>query len=145
MSTFQGKRAMAYHEAGHAIMALRLGLQVISCQMNPPKTDFQDSECVDSMGLICVAGLASAELAGLSQLDTDAGFDDVFRAKERLEAQGLERTQANLRVEEWYQAAMKLLGTPSIWRRVERVAAALMERNELTGKEVGELARGGDE
>ena len=133
----------AYHEAGHAVMALLLGRQVHKVSVRPnasrlgqcefrkgvqrPSDDFIETEI-----LIALAG-AAAEAHHAGEPDwAGAGRDlravrqlAILRAGER----GAERLEKRL-----FQKATYLLADDQAWAAVERIAAELLKTGEISGR-----------
>jgi len=136
-------RATAYHEAGHAVVALwherpvhkvnilpqgsRLGVCEFRKGVHRPSNDWLETEM-----LIALAGLAAEALA-TGRYDWAGATKDLQvtrklaqmradgRAAERLEKRMLSKVQ-------------NLLGDPGLWLAVETIAQALLERGELSGR-----------
>jgi ATP-dependent Zn protease len=134
----------AYHEAGHAVVALALGRPVQGVSIRPErdrlglcafgKAVFRPSEdWLEREVLISLAGLAAeARYAG------DYGWDGAER--DRLYARGLLLQRAgNERAAERLERRMlakveNLLAQPANWRAVERMAAELVRVGQISGR-----------
>jgi len=135
----------AYHEAGHAVMALVLGRPVAFVSALPArqhlgicefgKAVFRPSEdWLEREMLIALAGIA-AEAYHTGTYDWHAGGKDAAYA-ERLaldRADGHERKAQRL-VRRMLAKAEHLLGQPAHWRAVGLLAAELVRRGEVSGR-----------
>jgi hypothetical protein len=137
--------ATAYHEAGHAIMALALGRPVAFVSALPArqhlgicefgKAVFRPTEdWVEREMLIALAGLA-AESRRTGEYDWNTAGKDLASA-ERLaldRADGHERKAQRL-LRRSLSKAEHLLAQEAHWRAVERLAAELMRLGEVSGR-----------
>ncbi len=137
--------ATAYHEAGHAVMALVLGRPVAFVSALPArqhlgicefgKAVFRPSEdWLERELLITLAGLA-AESCYTGQYDWHAAGKDLASA-ERLalnRAGGHERKAQRL-LRRSLAKAEHLLRQEAHWRAVERLAAELVSLGEVSGR-----------
>lgn len=135
--------ATAYHEAGHAVVALVLGrpVQLVSvlptrdllgvCQFrNPvfrPSEDWLEREI-----LIALAGLAAEAIHTGNYGWDEASRDLVYVRKLVVQRAGERRAE---RLERRMLAKVEhLLGQERHWRAVELIAAALLEQGEISGR-----------
>jgi ATP-dependent Zn protease len=135
----------AYHEAGHAIMALLLGRPVAFVSARPArqhlgicefgKAVFRPAEdWLEREMLIALAGLA-AEFRHTGMHDWQAGGKDLASAERlaRDRAGGHERKAQRL-LRRSLSKAEHLLAQDAPWRAVERMAAELMRLGEISGR-----------
>src|SRR5436309_3008735 len=135
--------ATAYHEAGHAVLALALGRQVHAVNILPNgerlgvcafrKAAFRPSEdWLEREILIALGGIAAeARHTGTYAWD-GAGRDQQFvrgLAEQRVGASKAERYERRLLAK-----AEHLLGRAGAWRAVERIAAELLRRGTISGR-----------
>lgn len=128
----------ATHEAGHAVMAARLGEQVYAVTIVPDEeagslgasTDESADWCPESAetyALICLAGCAAVAAAGLP--DPEAGGDDDFE-------------KADAVIENWSMApiaelkarALEIMREARNVRAVEIIAARLERDGHIDGQ-----------
>jgi hypothetical protein len=154
--------ATAHHEAGHAITARELFLGVTSVSIEPtgdtlgqmstteggepfsptPFSAFDDRGALAEKQLTgLMAGpiaeaLYSASPVTTRERDRHWSFDDLRKAEEvcgRL----TQSPEAQRAYYDWlFYRTRDFLRTPLVWSSVQAVAAALLERGRLTGKEM---------
>jgi hypothetical protein len=136
--------ATAYHEAGHAVMALVLGRPVTCVSALPGrgflgtcafgKAVFRPSEdWLEREILISLAGLA-AEARRTGEYLWDAGArDQAYAEGLALQRAGGAR-QAQRLLRRLLAKAEHLLGREDNWRLVERLAAELLRLGEISGR-----------
>ena len=136
--------ATAYHEAGHAVMSLALGRPVASVSARARrellgvvafgKAVFRPSEdWVEREMLISLAGLA-AEAIHTGEYAWDAASKDYdFAADLARERAGNPRKAERL-LRRALSKAEHLLSQEANWRAVERLAAELLRRGEVSGR-----------
>jgi ATP-dependent Zn protease len=136
--------ATAYHEAGHAVMALALGRPVDRVSIRPNanelgichfrKAVFRPSEdWVEREILIALAGLAAEALHTGTYAWEEADRDRRYAldlCRERTgSAKQAERLERRL-----LSKAEHLLNQAGNWRAVERMAAELLRLGEISGR-----------
>jgi ATP-dependent Zn protease len=136
--------ATAFHEAGHAVMALALGRPVACVSVLPTrqflgtcefgKAVFRPSEdWLEREMLIALAGLA-AEACYSGDYAWDGAVRDRDYAEDlALRRAGNERKAARL-LRRALSKAEHLLGQEENWRAVERIAAELLRAGEISGR-----------
>lgn len=128
----------AVHEAGHAVLALRLGQIVDGVSIIPDEgagtlgastddSDHQDRDDAEAYALVCLAGWAAVMAAGLP--DAEAGCDDDFEKVDN----AIDRWRL-APVAEWKGRALDLMRQPVNLRAVEIVAARLERDNHIDGQ-----------
>lgn len=135
----------AYHEAGHAIMALVLGRPVAFVSARPArqhlgicqfgKAVFRPSEdWLEREMLIALAGLA-AELCRSGAYDQHGGGRDLASAMRlALERAGGHEGKAQRLLRRSLSKAEHLLGQQANWQAVAQVAAELVRLGEVSGR-----------
>ena len=134
----------AYHEAGHAVLALALGRPVDWVSVRPdreflgtcafrkpvfrPSEDWLEREAVIALGGIAAEARFTGDYCwGAAAKDYDYVFD---LAKSRA---GNDR-QADRLVKRFLAKAENLLFQEAHWRAVERIAAELLRLGEISGR-----------
>ena len=141
-------RATAFHEAGHAVVALALGRPVHRVSVRPsmdrlgqcefkkgrqkPTDDWLEDEV-----LISLAGMA-AEARATGVYERGGAARDLRFARSLMLQRASERTLD--RVERRMLAKVEnLLGDPGHWLAVERVAADLLAKGTISGRQAVHL------
>ena len=130
--------ATAYHEAGHAVVALALGRPVHKVSILPSRDKlgwceykkgvFRPSEdWLEREVLIALAGMAAEARHTGTYAREEAGRDLKF-ARSLLERRLLAKVEA-------------MLGDDETWAAVEAVAAALLASGEISGRAANHLYR----
>jgi hypothetical protein len=135
--------AVAYHEAGHAVVALALGRPVQSVSIQPDRVhlgtcEFQKgafrptADWIEREILISLAGLAAeARYTGDYAWD-GAGRDLQYVRRLTVERAGLRRAE---RLERRLLSKVEhLLAQEGNWRAVELIVAELLRRGEISGR-----------
>jgi ATP-dependent Zn protease len=138
------EQATAYHEAGHAVVALALGRPVAGVSIRPDrealglcqfgKAVFRPSEdWVEREILIALAGLA-AEARHTGEYAWDAaGRDWRYAASLAADRAGNDRKAQRL-LRRHLAKVENVLGRDENWRAVERMAAELLRLGEISGR-----------
>ncbi|MBI1915758.1 MAG: cell division protein FtsH [Planctomycetes bacterium] len=136
--------ATAFHEAGHAVMALVLGRPVACVSVLPTrqflgtcefgKAVFRPSEdWLEREMLIALAGLAAE-----ARHSGDYAWDGAVRDRDYAEGLALQRAgnvrKASRLLRRMLSKAEHLLGQDVNWRAVERMAAELLRVGEISGR-----------
>jgi len=151
--------ATAFHEAGHAVMRLELGRRPVAATIKPDKregtlghithratkldvdyfdpNDWRLRRWADTEIMTVLAGpeaerrYSGRRNNGGARSDDEWATDVAFWSEE-----SSERTQAYLK---WLSLKVQAyISSEQVWERVEAVAAALLEKETLSGKEVRE-------
>ncbi len=136
--------ATAYHEAGHAVMALALGRPVDCVSIRATrehlgicefrKAVFRPSEdWVERELLIALAGLAAEARHTGDYCWEAAGRDHDFAQELALQRAGSERKAERL-IRRLLSKAEHILNQEANWEAVERLAAELLRRGEISGR-----------
>ncbi len=136
--------ATAYHEAGHAVMALTLGRPVACVSILPGreflgtcefgKAVFRPSEdWLEREMLIALAGIA-AEARHTGDYAWDGAARDQTHAWPCSGRSGARQAQRLLRRMLAIPKTEYLLGREGAWRAVERLAAELLRLGEISGR-----------
>lgn len=139
-------RDRAFHEAGHAVLAAQLGVDVERVSIVPIP------EARSYVKLPAHPGLLPAEevvvqLAGEEAQRHLDGRDwvvpsDRERAQQLLVAAGIDEAQGRQMFADGRERAARLLADAGTWRRVEAVAAALLAEGTLEGRRFRDVVAG---
>lgn len=140
----ESPEATAYHEAGHAVVALALGRPVHRVSILPDrellgscafgKAVFRPSEdWLEREALIALSGLAAeARFTGVY------AFDAAARDRRYVAGLALQRTGDARKAERLERRLLSkvenLLAREENWRAVERIAAELLRAGEISGR-----------
>jgi ATP-dependent Zn protease len=159
-------KILSYHEAGHAIVAWKLGLRILKMSVGTIG-DWQGS-CQDSLRPFCIvpenmveddwksAGkkaqiLVAGEIAEeFYYIDHNSGAAEYCSAKDRGEIADLsvsiflsDLPKARKWVEERESAASEILGNN--WEKVRKLATLLRRKRSLSGDDVMDLLNANDQ
>ena len=134
----------AYHEAGHAVLALALGRPVQFVSILPTreflglctfgKAVFRPSEdWLEREALIALGGIAAEALHTGEYAWDGAARDHRYVRELALQRAGNERHAERLE-RRLLSKAEHLLSRPENWRAVERIAAELLRVREISGR-----------
>lgn len=148
--------AAAYHEAGHAAVAVRLGFQIESVEITPDREEQQglcvhvrdheslrnlrngDQERVRESILILLAGTAAETRAGYGDSVCQGESQDASDALDL--AFGLGEIGEEDSVEDFFaelsRQTEELLAEPGVWAAVEALAAELLRVGRVSGEQV---------
>jgi hypothetical protein len=139
-------RDRAFHEAGHAVLAAQLGVDIERVSIVPIP------EARSHVKLSAHPGLSPAEevvvqLAGEeAQRRLDGGGwvmpSDRERTQRLLAAAGIDEAQGRQLFADGRERAARLLADAGTWRRVEAVAAALLAEGTLEGRRFRDVMAG---
>lgn len=143
---------VAFHEAGHVVVALELGQRIIGVSVDGAGGNVRfdlDGILADSDEFlrrsirICLAGMfASARrtsIIGERPLEQVGGSMDDYIKADTLAGMVGDRFAETDAAE---ADVLRLFHDPCVWAKVERVAAALLERRTLTGEQVAAIIAG---
>ena len=134
----------AYHEAGHAVMAICLGRSVQKVSIVPNKTRlgacemkkgrFQPSnDWLEDEVLILLGGVvAEARLTG--RYNWQGAGQDLRGVRRLTLSRAGDETRAEKLERRLLAKAEHLLGDEATWRTAEQIAAALLERETISGR-----------
>jgi hypothetical protein len=141
--------ATAYHEAGHAVMAILLGrpvekvsvvrnsLRLGVCQMSKRKgAPIQDE--VETQALIQFAGLIS-EAKHTGKYNWGGAQQDLIHIRQLARYRGSSEKQVERIQRRWMDKTDYLLSDDQTWNLVERLAKELVERKTVSGRFVANL------
>lgn len=159
--TLTDQERVAYHEAGHAVLAhfTGFGCEAISIVATDDSsgrfsakalaakldgalchTDAEQRRVVDAL-MVILGGLA-AELAVSRDADYEGGYDDRVRATNLASSICADEAGIAALLERSLDNATKRLQTPAMRQSLEAVTRALVERKELAGSELRALMAG---
>jgi ATP-dependent Zn protease len=136
--------ATAYHEAGHAVMALALGRPVAGVSTRPArellgvcefgKAVFRPSEdWLEREALIALGGLA-AEARHTGDYCYEAAARDLAYVEDLATQRAGSPRKARRLVRRFLAKAEHLLGREGNWQAVERLAAELLRSGAVSGR-----------
>ena len=137
-------RRTALHEAGHAVAAMTFAIPIISISivaavphLRRARYQPRHDAGLESLVVMCLAGPAAEQLfCGSIESDTDR--TDIEMARRYL-AQRLQPVQIAAEMMRLRGSAERLVRLPWAQRRIERIAAALLERGTLSGADIAAL------
>lgn len=156
-----GRRAVAYHEAGHAVMRLELSRRLSRVTIRPrgdilghtkqrrseldvdyfDPRDWRLTRWAQTEIMCALAGPEAERRLTGRRNNSGARSDDECVLDVALQAEGYgdERRNAyvtwlKLKVRDWVAA-------PPVWAQIEALAKALLERDTLSGDEVRQVCR----
>jgi Peptidase family M41 len=136
--------AVAYHEAGHAVMALLLGRPVHRVSVRPKeqwlgtceftKKSFRPSDdIVETQMLILLAGLA-AEARQTGEYAWDGADRDLDHVRALAESRARGERQIERLEKRMLDKTEHLLDRPAVWHAVETIAAELLRHTTISGR-----------
>lgn len=136
--------ATAYHEAGHAVIALALGRPIHKVTVQPnhlrmgvchlSKGAFRPSQdALETEALILLAGLA-AEARHTGVYRWDGAALDLRAVRNLTEMRGGSIRQVEKLERRWLDKVEYLLEQPGVWPAVEAVAAELLSNITISGR-----------
>jgi hypothetical protein len=143
--------AIAYHEAGHVVVGMRLGLEVLDTDIEPDDeggrghthfapADASDRESVSRVVTTFMAGFAAETKLGAPDPE-GSGFDMDLSLRDwlaRLEPDPKRRPEL---AQEHFARAMAILDDSSAWGAVEAVATELLSHSRLDGTRAREVTQ----
>ena len=127
------RKAVAYHEAGHAVVALALGYRCYSVAIEDAGRAVCDEPAEHALALMIASFIAEAKCMG----EADIWRDEADRVRAADLALWIARGDMN--------TASSLLSTVTAqakarieehWAEIETIANALVEKRKLSGEEV---------
>lgn len=136
--------AVAYHEAGHAVVALALGRPVHRVSVRPSeqwlgRCEFQkgtwrrSQDPVETEILIMLAGLA-AESRHSGRYAWDGAERDLWAVRELTERRASGTKQFERLERRLLDKTEHLLDQPGLWPAVEAIAAELLQHTTISGR-----------
>jgi ATP-dependent Zn protease len=137
----------AYHEAGHAVIALRLGYEVKKVKINPirksGRATIPSKRSPDDIKIYLAGPLAEALVNPTpfnEKIQLGARFDwrDVRRSVREFVALGfIDGREKDILIEELFHETKALVHRDR--KAIAAVAEALLERNTLTGDDIARI------
>ena len=138
------KQTLAYHEAGHVIASVQLGIGVLRATIDPQHPHFlrdrftrRADTALEHLCLIALAGPAAEELF-VGPITDHGDFLDLSMVKSYLE-QGYPQFQRGYQLARLESAAENLVSTDWARARIKRLADALMKQTSLDADEIYSL------
>ena len=132
------RKAVAYHEAGHAVVALALGYRCYSVAIEDAGRAVCDEPAEHALALMIASFIAEAKCMGEADIWRDVA-DRVRAADLALWiARGDMNTASSLLSTVTAQAKARV---EEHWAEIETIANALVEKRKLSGEEVLTLVR----
>lgn len=136
--------ATAYHEAGHAVIALALGRPVkrVSVQPNQlrlgrcelQKGTFKPSDDVVETEILILLGGPAAEARRTGRYCWDAGAEDLRGVRSMTRMRGGSERQVERLERRMLDKTEYLLDRPGAWAAIEKIAAELLEKTTISGR-----------
>jgi hypothetical protein len=132
----------AIHESGHCVVALALGIGVARVSIrgdrdNNGACEVGDTGSLEAKAMVRLAGRAACQLSGLTAA-RGFGRDEREARALALEAGG-DETEAERLLADWRAKTRELLVDRNHWREHGAVAVALLERETVSGSELGSV------
>lgn len=136
--------AVAYHEAGHAVVALALGRPVHRVSVRPAeqwlgRCEFQKGtfkpsrDPVETEILIMLGGLA-AEARHTGEYAWDGADRDLWAVRWLTERRAASEKQVEKLERRMLDKTEHLLDRPGVWEAVELIAEELLRKTEISGR-----------
>lgn len=136
--------ATAYHEAGHAVMALALGRPVQRVTVQPSqqrlghcelkKGTFRPSkDALETEILILLGGLAS-EARHMGKYGWDGASQDLRNVRRLTEMRASGQRQVERLERRMLDKAEHILDQPRVWLAIEQIAAELLRCTTISGR-----------
>jgi ATP-dependent Zn protease len=137
-------KAIAYHEAGHAIAMLRCGVKIATCTINNSEDDgYGRTIPADHQNATDRQQLMIAWAGPFAQMRVDPYADVVSSDQQELKKVLHDFRGSRLdMIDELYKAAREACElVEREWRFIERIAEALLAKETLSGEELERLIR----
>jgi len=143
--------AIAYHEAGHAVLAHFLQVRTVEVSIvadgsgrdGYTRHHASQMRALDATAraIISLGGMAAQKLYCPRFSDDRGGEDDERDAYDAVGHLARTRRETRVLLNCLGECARALLSKPRLWRAVKAVAEALLAKKTLTGKEVDGIIR----
>ena len=131
----------AYHEAGHVLGCLTFAIPIIEVRIDPPhlhRGRYQPPSRDLGLEAMCTMSLCGGAAERLIFPDSDGGDEiDLQMVREYLKPRGALRMLGE--IERMRTAARRLVSAPAARRRIEVIAAALLQHGVLSGDQIVDL------
>jgi hypothetical protein len=139
-------RTLAFHEAGHAVLAAQLGVAIERVSIVPAPVGRSHVKLSAHPDLGAAEELVVLLAGEEAQRRLDGGEPDAPKDREHaqqvLASAGVNAAQGRRMLTEGRERASRLLADPGVWRRVEAVATALLAEGSLDGRRFREIMAG---
>ena len=138
--------ATAYHEAGHAVMALSLRRSIEKVSIEP--NQLRLGQCKVAQGIrgplkdaveteiLILLGGVGAEARHTGEYAWEAASDDLRQVRALLQSRSEAPRQMKRYERRLLDKAEYLLDQPGVWTAIERVAAELLRSTTMSGRAV---------
>ena len=134
----------AYHEAGHAAVALHLGRPIHKVSIEPQRqrlghcqltrgSSKPAASVIEREALILLAGMA-AESRMSGRYNLEAAARDLRELETLSEIGGGSERQLARAQRRWLDKVESLLDRPGVWTTVSAIAKALLEQQTISGR-----------
>jgi hypothetical protein len=136
--------ATAYHEAGHAVLALALGRPVTKVSVLPnhlrmgqcdiQKGTFRPSKDLLETDILILLGGPAAEARHTGRFCLEGAAQDLRGVRSLVKRRAAGERQIERLERRMLDKAEHILGQPGIWLAVERIAAELLRCSTISGR-----------
>lgn len=144
MTHSPGEIATAYHEAGHAVIALTLGRPVSRVSVQPgqqrlghceiQKGTFRQSKDALETEILILLGGPAAEARHTGRYDWNGASQDLRGVRRLSEQRAASQRQVERLERRCLDKAEHLLNQPAIWSAVELIANELLRCTTISGR-----------
>ena len=144
MSATAGEVATAYHEAGHAVVALSLGRPVQRVSIEPKqmrlgrcelqKGRFKPSQDLLETEILILLGGPAAEARHTGRYDWGGASQDLRDVRSLTQRRAASERQVERLERRMLDKAEHILDQPGIWQAVQRIADELLRCTTISGR-----------
>lgn len=140
------ERATAFHEAGHAVLAITLGRPVekVTIERNSmrlgqvqmsKRRGLPIKDTLEAQALILLAGVV-AEARIVGRYNWPGAQQDMIGVRQLARYRGATDKQVERLQQRWLDKTEHLVDDPDTWLAIERVAEELVSKKSLSGRAV---------